>query len=544
MARKYGSWTVLGERFAEGGQGEIYQVTNATGTPSGVWLLKRLKNPKRQERFARELVTLQRLEGVENVVQVREWGASKGETTDYYVMEKGDGSLEDMAPTSGYPPELAISLFGQILDGVEAVHQVPAVHRDLKPANVILFGDIAKIADTGLALLVDEPRITPTDEAVGPRFYMAPELEHGRNLNVDASADIYSLGKILYWLLSGGVHLPRERYHEPKYRLARTKAPSLGVFDRVFEAALTQENRRRCRDVAGLRKVFGEAVAAYCDHPDKALGALLAGSGESVVDKLAGADSAIGKAFFERVQLDLVAATPDELMSLMEGDEALIEGKNVGLLDKPGRLSSEQLARAARLCFSSERAIGSLTLMLGVGRELRQAVAEAALASNDFRALQLMAEHWNWWPEDLPLAHKLIARFAPPKRLPRKLVTDLSIGGISDGLGEVLLRGIQENPGDDEVVQLAIFGLARSSDPQTEERVLQAFAALQAAPAILKSAVLIALVHEHGAAAWSRFVADHECCDDLAKMAQIVIDLSIRARERTDDEDGAADEDA
>jgi serine/threonine protein kinase len=544
MARKYGNWTILGERFAEGGQGEIYQVTNATGTPPGIWLLKRLKNPKRHGRFARELATLQRLKGVENVVQVQEWGASKGETTDYYVMDKGDGSLEDIAPAAGYAPEQAFSIFEQTLDGVEAVHQVPAVHRDLKPANVILFGDIAKIADTGLALLVGEARITPTDEAVGPRFYMAPELEHGRNLDVDASADIYSLGKILYWLLSGGVHLPRERYHEAQYHLARTKAPSLGVFEGVFDATLTQQNRRRCKDVAALRNLFGEAVAAYRDHPDTALAALLAGLGDSVVEKLAGADSAIGKALFERVQLDLLAATTDELMSLMEADEALIEGKNVGLLEKPGRLSSKQLARAARLCFSSERAIASLTHLFGVGRELRQAIAEAALASDELHAWQLMAEHWHWWPEDLPLAHQLIARFAPPKRLPRKLVKDLSLGGISVDLGDVLLRGIQENPGDDEVVQLAMFGLTRSSDPRTEDRLLHALIAVQDAPTILQNAVLIAVVHEHGAAAWSRFAAHHECPDELTNLAQMVIEVTVRARERTDDEEDAEDEDA
>ena len=74
--------------------------------------------------------------------------------------------------------------------------------------------------------------------------------------------------------------------------------------------------------------------------------------------------------------------------------------------------------------------------------------------------------------------------------------------------------------------------------------MLQAFVAVQGAPAILQNAVLVALVHEHGAAAWSRFAANHECSDDLAKMAQMVIKLSIRARERTDDENGLADEDA
>jgi len=544
MAKKFGNWTILGQRFAEGGQGEIYQVVSETNKPPGIWLLKRLKNPKRHERFARELETLHRLKGIRNIVQVQEWGASKGEITDFYVMEKGDGSLEDLAPTPGYAPEQAFSLFGQILDGVEAIHDVPAVHRDLKPANVILFCDTAKISDTGLALLIGEPRLTPTDEAVGPRFYMAPELEHGRNLDVDSSADIYSLGKILYWLLSGGVHLPRERYHEPLYRLARTKAPSLGVFHGVFEATLTEQYRRRFKDVAGLREHFRKAVAAYHDHPDTALAAMLAGPGASVVEKLVGADSSVGKALFERVQLDLLAPSADELMSLMERDESLIDGKNVGLLEKRGQLSSEQLARAARLCFSSEHALRSLTLLQGVSRQLRQAIAESALAWDEASAWELMAGHWHWWPQDVSLAHELVGKFVPPKQLPRELVTSLAVAGIAVDLGDVLLRGIQENPGDAEVVQLATFGLTRSSDPRTEERLLQAFEAIRDAPTILQNAVLIAVVHEHGAAAWSRFAASHNYSDDLGKLAQMVIDVSIQARERISGEEGMEDENA
>lgn len=182
--------------------------------------------------------------------------------------------------------------------------------------------------------------------------------------------------------------------------------------------------------------------------------------------------------------------------------------------------------------------------MLGVRRELRQAIAETALASDDPRAWQLMAENWHWWPEDLPLAHKLIARFDPPNRLPRKLLTDLSVGGISADLGDVLLRGLQENPHDDEVVQLAVFALAKSSDAQTEERLLQAFIALRETPLMLQNAVLIAVVGEHGAAAWSRFAAHNECPDDLSKMAQMVIELSVRARERPGNEEETSEDDA
>lgn len=93
------------------------------------------------------------------------------------------------------------------------------------------------------------------------------------------------------------------------------------------------------------------------------------------------------------------------------------------------------------------------------------------------------------------------------------------------------------------MVRLALFGLARSSDPQTEERLLQAFIAVQNDPAVLQNAVLIAVVHEHGAAAWSQFSARHECPDDLTRMAQMVIEMNVRGRERTIDEEIEEDAD-
>src|SRR5438477_546174 len=81
---------------------------------------------------------------------------------------------------------------------LEHIHAAGIIHRDLKPDNILLTGAEAKVADFGICLLVEEPRLTATSEAVGPRLYMAPELEDGRNLAVDARADIYSLAKILY----------------------------------------------------------------------------------------------------------------------------------------------------------------------------------------------------------------------------------------------------------------------------------------------------------------------------------------------------------
>lgn len=177
-------------------------------------------------------------------------------------MEKADGSLESLAPPEGYNTPRGLALFREILLGVEAVHAAGIIHRDLKPANILLVNDVAKVADTGLCLIVGENRATPTDEAVGPRYYMAPELEHGRNLDVDYRADLYSLGKLLYWLLSGGVNLPRESFNDPDRRLWRMRSPGLEVFHRIFDKTLTTHRSSRFRSATALLSAFDGAVGA------------------------------------------------------------------------------------------------------------------------------------------------------------------------------------------------------------------------------------------------------------------------------------------
>jgi serine/threonine protein kinase len=74
------------------------------------------------------------------------------------------------------------------------------------------------VSDFGICLIADRPtRHTETGEVVGPVVFMAPELEGGGKLDVTADADIYSLGKVIYYMLTGGVRLPRENLDEEKY---------------------------------------------------------------------------------------------------------------------------------------------------------------------------------------------------------------------------------------------------------------------------------------------------------------------------------------
>jgi serine/threonine protein kinase len=71
------------------------------------------------------------------------------------------------------------------------------------------------VSDFGICLIADRPtRHTETGEVVGPVVFMAPELEGGGQLDVTVDADIYSLGKVIYYMLTGGVRLPRENLEE------------------------------------------------------------------------------------------------------------------------------------------------------------------------------------------------------------------------------------------------------------------------------------------------------------------------------------------
>jgi serine/threonine protein kinase len=126
-------------------------------------------------------------------------------------MELADRSLAD-AVTAGVIGKSAdlFAVYKAVCAGVAHIHANGIIHRDLKPENILFIGGTPKVADLGLCLIAGLERVTSSLEAVGPRFYMAPELEDGRSLDVTPTADIYSLGKILYFMLSGGRIFSRE----------------------------------------------------------------------------------------------------------------------------------------------------------------------------------------------------------------------------------------------------------------------------------------------------------------------------------------------
>ncbi len=157
-------------------------------------------------RFRREVEAVGSLRHP-HVLTVYEFGEHGGQP--FLAMEYADGgSLKDVTGNKPQPPREATALVETLARAVHAVHQQGIVHRDLKPANVLISREngttVPKLTDFGLARRAEEAAggLTMTGDVVGTPSYMAPEQAEGKK-GVGPPADIYSLGAVLYELLTG-----------------------------------------------------------------------------------------------------------------------------------------------------------------------------------------------------------------------------------------------------------------------------------------------------------------------------------------------------
>ena len=266
--RIWGRWVACGPAFIESGQGRLYFVTDSSGELEGDYVLKELKNPKRIDRFNNELQAIAALKEHPNVVPLVDSGIYRNPEKPSYVMPKAEGTLEDYIINNPVSIEDRLYIFDQICEGVAYLHRTCIIHRDIKPENILMFSGVPKVTDLGLCLIAEAVRVTPSSEAVGPRFYMAPELEDGKHVDVSFEADVYSLGKLLYYLLSDGKIFSREKYRDRDWYLPRLKDDSrLELFNAVFQKSIVVDVSQRYANAGELQKAFRETFDKYRRHP-------------------------------------------------------------------------------------------------------------------------------------------------------------------------------------------------------------------------------------------------------------------------------------
>jgi serine/threonine-protein kinase len=198
--------------IGEGGMGEVYEGRHRViGRRVAVKFLRGeyARDPQVALRFENEAKVAGGSEH-ENIASVHDVGAL-ADGTRYSVMEFLDGEDVDKLVRREAPLSIARSAFIviQACRALDAVHQRGIVHRDLKPANLFLARrtdntDLVKVLDFGIAKLktTDGQSGTKTGTAIGTAHYMSPEQARGERA-VDTRSDVYSLGVILYELLSG-----------------------------------------------------------------------------------------------------------------------------------------------------------------------------------------------------------------------------------------------------------------------------------------------------------------------------------------------------
>jgi serine/threonine-protein kinase len=209
----------LGARIGSGGMGEVYLGEHVLlRRPCAVKLIRpdQTRDPAVLERFEREVQAMATLTHW-NTVEVYDYGRADDGSL-YYVMEYLPGpNLETLVGRYGpLPPGRAIYFLRQVCRALREAHGVGLLHRDIKPSNIIAcerggVHDVAKLLDFGLVQQAGRPssRLTLHGAVLGSPPYMAPEQAVGRP-DVDARADIYSLGGVGYFLLTGQPPFARE----------------------------------------------------------------------------------------------------------------------------------------------------------------------------------------------------------------------------------------------------------------------------------------------------------------------------------------------
>lgn len=273
--KKIGRYIARGQ-LGRGGMGRVYKVEMpVTGKIAALKLLKPnahlvslMGMEHIRELFIREAVTMANLRHP-NLLEI--WDFDEADGMPFYIMDYYCNNLGTMIgesyevekPSRRIRTEKAVHYTRQILEGLACLHYTGIIHRDIKPFNILITDqDTVKICDFGLSKLRGETFRGPANLKVGTPWYAPPEQERDPD-GVDFSADLFSVGVMLYRMLTGKLPM-----HDP--RPPSRINPDLDVvWDRFVLKAVDGSPQRRFRRARSMMAALAEIHADWLEKQEK-----------------------------------------------------------------------------------------------------------------------------------------------------------------------------------------------------------------------------------------------------------------------------------
>lgn len=278
----------LVDLVGKGAMGRVYQAEDVLlgGVIAVKFLSHTLLNPRMRDRFKTEARTCAQLgQKSIHIVRVTDYGLDK-EDIPFYVMEFLQGeSLNEIIKLQPLQLSRFLNLARQICLGLQSAHRgilmdgqfCPVIHRDIKPSNILVsqdtsLGELTKILDFGIAKLIQEDS-GQTNSFMGTLAYSSPEQMEGQDL--DARSDIYSLGIMMYEMLTGKMPLQAEihsfggwykAHRHQKPRSFKSINPNLKLpkaLEDLIMSCLEKRSRDRPQSVAEMLKALEPLEQRY-----------------------------------------------------------------------------------------------------------------------------------------------------------------------------------------------------------------------------------------------------------------------------------------
>jgi serine/threonine protein kinase len=294
----------LAEKVGEGGMGEVFRALRADGLYERQVAVKLIRSGLGKEsflrRFANERQILARLDNP-NIARLLDGGASE-EGIPYVVMEFIDGvPIDEFCAREQLSIRERLKLFRSVCSAVQYAHQNLVVHRDLKPGNILVTQDgVPKLLDFGIAKIRDPRHEADAQEAATVLPMMTPQFaspEQVRGGTITTASDVYSLGVILYVLLTG----------QPPYGLASRSAHE--IMKAICDTEPVRPSTALTRSGQSPRLGKAAASQAAADEPQRRvlrrLSRALRGDVDSIVLKALRKDPAGRYATVEQLSEDI-----------------------------------------------------------------------------------------------------------------------------------------------------------------------------------------------------------------------------------------------